>query len=51
MPFSCYDGLATCNLDLGDIAEAECYFALTQEVLRPHDGLNPEALGVLPFPD
>ena len=37
------------KLDLGDIAEAERYFALTQEVLRPHDGLNPEALAVPPF--
>jgi adenylate cyclase len=50
MLFPCYDGLATLNLDLGDMQEAERYFALAQEVCAQH-GLNPEALVVLPFLD
>ncbi|WP_352876493.1 hypothetical protein [Mesorhizobium sp. M1396] len=39
------------NLDLGNMAEAESYFALAQEVLRPQHGLNPKAHVVLPFLD
>jgi tetratricopeptide (TPR) repeat protein len=50
MLFPCYDGLATLNLDLGNMAEAERYFTLAQEVCALH-GLNPEALVVLPFLD
>ena len=41
--FPCYDGLATLNLDLDDMAEAERYFALAQEICARH-GLDPEAL-------
>lgn len=48
--FPCYDGLATLNLDLDDLAEAERYFAMAQEVCVQH-GLDPEALVVLPFLD
>ena len=48
--FPCYDGLATLNLDLDDIAEAERYFALAQEICTRH-GLDPETLVVLPFLD
>ncbi|MBN9137477.1 MAG: tetratricopeptide repeat protein, partial [Phyllobacterium sp.] len=48
--FPCYDGLATLNLDLDDLAEAERYFAMAQEVCAQH-GLDPEALVVLPFLD
>ncbi len=48
--FPCYDGLATLNLDLDDMAEAERYFAMAQEVCAKH-GLDPEALVVLPFLD
>ena len=48
--FPCYDGLATLNLDLDNMAEAERYFALAQEVCARH-GLDPEALVVLPFLD
>jgi adenylate cyclase len=48
--FPCYDGLATLNLDLDDLPEAERYFALAQEVCARH-GLDPEALVVLPFLD
>jgi len=48
--FPCYDGLATLNLDLNDMPEAERYFALAQEVCVRH-GLDPEALVVLPFLD
>ena len=48
--FSCYDGLATLNLDLDNLAEADRYFALAQEVCAQH-GLDPEALVVLPFLD
>ena len=48
--FPCYDGLATLNLDRGDMPEAERYFALAHDVCARH-GLNPEALVVLPFLD
>jgi adenylate cyclase len=48
--FPCYDGLATLNLDLDNMVEAERYFALAQEVCAQH-GLDPEALVVLPFLD
>jgi adenylate cyclase len=50
MIFPCYDGFATLN-STSVMAEAESYFALAQEVLRPKHGLNSEALGVLPFSD
>jgi adenylate cyclase len=50
MLFPCYDRLATLNLDLGNMAEAERYFSLAQEVCAQH-GLNPESLVVLPFLD
>jgi predicted ATPase/class 3 adenylate cyclase len=48
--FPCYDGLATLSLDRGDMAEAERYFALAEDVCARH-GLNPESLVVLPFLD
>ena len=48
--FPCYDGLATVNLDQGNMQEAERYFALAQDVCSRH-GLTPEALIVLPFLD
>ncbi|MER9423209.1 AAA family ATPase [Mesorhizobium sp. M0317] len=48
--FPCYDGLATLNLDLGNLAEAERYFSLAQGICAQH-GLDPEALVVLPFLD
>jgi predicted ATPase/class 3 adenylate cyclase len=48
--FPCYDGLATLNLDLDNLAEAERYFSLAQEVCAQH-GLDPEGLVVLPFLD
>lgn len=48
--FPCYDGLATLNLDLDNLAEAERYFSLAQGICAQH-GLNPEALVVLPFLD
>ena len=48
--FPCYDGLATLNLDRDDLAEADRYFALAQDVCAQH-GLDPEALVVLPFLD
>jgi predicted ATPase/class 3 adenylate cyclase len=48
--FPCYDGLATLNLDQGNVPEAERYFALAQDVCARH-GLDPEALIVLPFLD
>jgi adenylate cyclase len=43
--FPCYDGL--CNLDLGNMAEADCCFAPAWEVCAQR-GLDPEALGVQP---
>jgi predicted ATPase len=48
--FPCYDGLATLNLDLDNLTEADRYFALAQDVCAQH-GLDPEALIVLPFLD
>lgn len=48
--FSCYDGLATLNLDLDNMTEADRYFSLAQEICARH-GLDPEALFVLPFLD
>ncbi|MGH6782066.1 MAG: hypothetical protein ACREB5_08180, partial [Sphingomonadaceae bacterium] len=48
--FPCYDGLATLNLDRDDLAEADRYFSLAQDVCAQH-GLDPEALVVLPFLD
>ena len=48
--FPCYDGLATLNLDLDNLAEAERYFALAQDVCTRH-GLEPDSLVVLPFLD
>ncbi len=48
--FPCYDGLATLNLDRDDMAEAERYFALAQDVCVRHR-LDPEALVILPFLD
>ena len=50
MLFPCYDGLATLSLDVGDMAEAERYFSLAQNVCNQH-GLDPEGLVVLPFLD
>lgn len=48
--FPCYDGLATLNLDLDNLAEADRYFSLAQDVCAQH-GLDPEGLVVLPFLD
>ncbi|MFB6451641.1 adenylate/guanylate cyclase domain-containing protein [Bradyrhizobium tunisiense] len=48
--FPCYDGLATLNLDRGDLPEAERYFALADDVCTRH-GLDPAGLIVLPFLD
>lgn len=48
--FPCYEGLATLNLDQGNVPEAERYFSLAQDVCERH-GLDPEALIVLPFLD
>jgi tetratricopeptide (TPR) repeat protein len=48
--FPCYDGLATLNLDRGNMPEAERYFALAQDVCVRY-GLDPEGLIVLPFLD
>ena len=48
--FPCYDGLATLNLDMDNLAEADRYFALAQDICAKH-GLDPEALVVLPFLD
>jgi predicted ATPase/class 3 adenylate cyclase len=48
--FPCYDGLATLNLDRGDMPEAERYFALAHDVCARH-GLDPQGLIVLPFLD
>jgi predicted ATPase/class 3 adenylate cyclase len=48
--FPCYDGLATLNLDRGDMPEAERYFALAHDICAKH-GLDPEGLIVLPFLD
>jgi tetratricopeptide (TPR) repeat protein len=46
--FPCYDGLATLNLDAGNVAMAEVYLAKSQEVCK-RAGLEPDALMVLPF--
>ncbi|HET8728330.1 MAG TPA: AAA family ATPase, partial [Alphaproteobacteria bacterium] len=46
--FPCYDGLATLNLDAGNVAMAEVYLAKAQEVCD-RAGLDPDALLVLPF--
>ncbi len=48
--YPCYDGLATLNLDLGRMAEADRFFALGQEVCTRHQ-LDSEGLIVLPFLD
>ncbi|CAN7736082.1 adenylate/guanylate cyclase domain-containing protein [Mesorhizobium caraganae] len=48
--FPCYDGLATLNLDLDNLPEAERYFSLAQGICAQH-GLDPEGLVVLPFLD
>lgn len=48
--FPCYDGLATLNLEKDDMAEAERYFTLAQDICTKH-GLDPDALVVLPFLD
>jgi adenylate cyclase len=48
--FPCYDGLATVNLDQGNMQEEERYLALAQDVCSRHE-LAPEALIVLPFLD
>ncbi len=50
MLFPCYDGLATLSLDLNDLAEADRYFALAQQVCADH-GLEPDSLIALPFLD
>lgn len=46
--FPCYDGLATLNLDAGNLAAAEAYLARAQEVCE-QAGLEPDALLILPF--
>lgn len=46
--FPCYDGLATLNLDAGDVTKAEEYLAKSQEVCE-RSGLEPDALLMLPF--
>lgn len=46
--FPCYDGLATLNLDAGNVAAAEVYLAKAQDVCR-RSGLEPDALLILPF--
>ncbi|MGO4835369.1 adenylate/guanylate cyclase domain-containing protein, partial [Rhizobiaceae sp. 2RAB30] len=46
----CYDGLATLNLDLDELGEAERYFGLAQDVCAKH-GIDPGSLLVLPFLD
>ncbi|PZM11210.1 adenylate/guanylate cyclase domain-containing protein [Rhizobium tubonense] len=48
--FPCYDGLATLNLEQNDLAEAERFFCLAEDICRRH-GLDPGALVVLPFLD
>lgn len=48
--FPCYDGLATLNLDRGDMPEAERYFAMAHDICARH-GLDPAGLVVLPFLD
>jgi adenylate cyclase len=46
--FPCYDGLATLNLDAGNLAAAEAYLVKAQEVCE-RAGLEPDALLILPF--
>jgi adenylate cyclase len=46
--FPCYDGLATLNLDAGNVAMAEAYLAKAQELCE-RAGLDPDALLILPF--
>jgi adenylate cyclase len=46
--FPCYDGLATLNLDAGNLGVAETYLAKAQEVCE-RTGLDPDALMILPF--
>jgi hypothetical protein len=46
--FPSYDGLATLNLDAGNLAAAEAYLAKAQEVCE-RAGLEPDALLILPF--
>jgi len=46
--FPCYDGLATLNLDAGNMAMAEVYLAKSHEVCE-RAGLEPDAFLVLPF--
>jgi adenylate cyclase len=46
--FPCYDGLATLNLDVGNVQFAEGYLAKSQAVCE-RAGLDPDAFLVLPF--
>jgi adenylate cyclase len=46
--FPCYDGLATLNLEAGNLQRAEAFFAKSQEVCVGA-GIAPEAFLVLPF--
>jgi adenylate cyclase len=46
--FPCYDGLATLNLDAGNVAAAEVYLAKAQDLCE-RAGLEPDSLLVLPF--
>jgi adenylate cyclase len=46
--FPCYDGLATLNLDAGNLRLAESYLAKAKQVCE-RSGLEPDALMVLPF--
>jgi adenylate cyclase len=46
--FPCYDGLATLNLDAGNMAAAEAYLTKAQKVCEVAD-LEPDALLILPF--
>ncbi|AYG65655.1 MULTISPECIES: adenylate/guanylate cyclase domain-containing protein [unclassified Rhizobium] len=48
--FPCYDGLATLSLEHDDLAEAERFFTLAQDVCIRHN-LDPGTLVVLPFLD
>ena len=48
--FPCYDGLATLSLEHDDLAEAERFFTLAQDVCMRHN-LDPGTLVVLPFLD
>jgi adenylate cyclase len=46
--FPCYDGLATINLDAGNLEMAEVYLAKSRDVCE-RAGVEPDALLVLPF--